>query len=388
MGLPTSSYGRRTARPAARTWQEGQEIDAQDQWNSRRPGIEADQTRAGAQRDRTRGAADSALDTFNKGGSTNVQNYAPLNIQGYSPSQLASWQTAAAGAAALASGGRSALAGAQSQVPGGGGEELAKYSADDVSNFDPSQYGGEYFKGAQGEFERGLHDDLDYLTDSSVGRGRLSTGFFDKDRGSVVNRNSDQFADKLSQAATTFSGQRLDALSTGADLRFRRASEMDENAIQSGEARDRFTLGAGEATDRFSLDQGDQGLEYAKLGLDAAEFGDEQNYRRASDLDRYGFDRARYIDDQSFDRGKTGLDAALDRERGYMDDYHKYADRTADYDSSTRDWAAQDRELQDTRDAAAVRNRPQPMRAGRPVMGAAEKAARAQAAALHVPYHG
>lgn len=393
MGLPAPSFGSgygssATRRPPPRSYEEAQDQEAQDLFRGQRTVVQNDRTRAGSERDRTGSAADRALSSFNAGGPRNTQAFQPLNIEGYSPSQLASWQTAAQGAAGMMQGGMqgggrsSVSAGGAGALQGFDSRELRDFNADDVSGYDPSAYGQEFAQGAYGDFKNRLGDELDTLEKGSVGAGRLRTGFFDEDQGGVVTRVGADFSNRLAQAATEFSGQRLSALTSGAGMRLDRARGIDANALSAAQGMDANAIAAGEAQDRYSLSAGDQSLDRDRMGLDAALAGDEAAYRRASDMDRYGFDRATYLDDSELRRGETGLDAALSREGRYMDDYHRNADREAEYLSANREWAASDLE----------RAGPRPVAAERVVGGTPYRppynANRELAAAYGVPYKG
>lgn len=172
--------------------------------------------------------------------------------------------------------------------------------------FDPTEYGTTFARGAYGDFQAQLGDELTNLTNRSVGAGRLRTGFFDQDQGGVVMRLGSDFNNRIAQASTVFSGQRLDALRSGAQLR--------EGAVS-----------------------------------------------RIADL---SYNRARDLDESNFRTRNTALGASMDRERLASDEYQRNADRIAEYVSANREWAAMDREREergggdDTRVASPRRRDP------------------------------
>lgn len=388
-------YGRNTS------WQQSRENEARDRWDREGKMVDDDVARSGRDRGRYQGQADEAYDRFGRLTPGRTAAWNPSNTEGYRSARTDAW---------LAGAGGSSLGGSEARDEGIGAlagfnpDELGKFSSDDVSNFDPSAFGKEFYGGAQGAFQLGLGDDLDALREAAVGRGRLGSGFYDKDVGSIVNRNSAQFANTIAQAATVFSGQKLGALESGAGMRLDRARGIDELNFQKASGRDSNAITAQTARDRFNLGKADNELGWGKAKLDASMGADELDYRRAHDLDTMGWDKAAFGDDFDFRRDSQRMNTAADRERTYMDDYGRNRDRAADYASSNRDWAAMDRQMQDERDFRAREDRLATSRmagnrygtpdrgrgiAGSPArtpMSEAEAQARRLADQLHVPY--
>ncbi len=342
-------------RPAAKTYQEQEQNNAEDLWNSQYGDLSADQQRASTLRDSTQKQAADALTKFTSDTSTKVGAYKPTNTQLYQPTQLGQWLTSLSGnlngpgqTAAVRTGGLGPIpAGSPGAAPT---SELAKFDPSALTTFDPSAAGKEYAAGAYGDFKNNLSDELRTLENKSVAAGRLHTGMFDTDTGNVVTRLGSDYNNKIAQEAGVFSGQRLSALQGGTTLAYNRASDIDRNTETAAEARAAEAARTAEDSNSFALSSyADQTARYG-LGLDAAGRADQMGYQLASDLDKYGYYAAKYQDDQAFQRGQTGLNAALNEEGRYNDEYNTASDRAGSYASATRDWAASDREAQDQRD--------------------------------------
>lgn len=120
---------------------------------------------------------------------------------------------------------------------------------DRAENFDASQALNEWAKGAYGTVSQQISDELKSLRGQAVGAGRLDTGFFDEDQGTVVNRNLANFNQALSQQALGAAGLDLRnaeglgafgerATENATDLLMSRREEV-ENAAREDEARKR-----------------------------------------------------------------------------------------------------------------------------------------------------
>lgn len=232
---------------------------------------------------------------------------------------------------------------------------LEGFSADELTDFDPAQYGKEFYQGAQGEFEMGLRDQLEELTNRSAG-GRMRTGWFDADRGRVVTDNSRQFANAIQQAAVQFSGQRLDALGRGKQLEFSRASEMDSNARQMSALAAELGLRQATEADQVSLNAALAGDDFALKQLAQKAGIDEAQAKMALAMAQLEADTSQFNAGQAnemvrFDRGqdfaREGLYGgwALDMDQRERTGFESAADRASDWASSTRDWANQDRDF-------------------------------------------
>lgn len=318
---------------------------------------------AQGQADRTRVGADrAAADYASGGGATPLTAWKPTAMTAYAPTQMAQWMASARGGGAL-----------PARSPGGGGsrssmrmstdpadsfesKNLEGFDASALENFDPSSFGKEFAGGAYGDFKRRLGDELETLTNESVARGRFDTGLFDEDRGRVVTRLGEDFNDSVAQQSGVFSGQRLDALKGGADLRFRRASEMDTNARSVYEQRQELARREAEqasadsiARERLDLEGFGLETDRYRIGGEFAQSRDELDYRRAHDMDTMTYDQARELTGIGEGRARTGLETSLSRERMYNDDAFRRSGAASDAASGQRDWAARDRELEELR---------------------------------------
>lgn len=355
------------------------------------------------QANRTRMGADQAVTDYANPGRTPLAGWAPTAMTAYAPTQMAQWMAGASGAPA-----RPALS-APTKIAGAApvtfdSKNLAGYGDAALENFDPSAAGKTFAGGAYGDFKRNLGTELRNLTNTSVGAGRFRTGLFDEDQGRVVNQLGETFDDKIAQQAGVFSGQRLDALKTGAGYRLQQAGEMDTNARAIAE------LNANQSLDREKFDV-TSGLDRDKLGIEGygaetdrlrttgglAQSADELAYRRASDTDRLTYDQARGLTDVGEARARTGLEASMGRERTYLDEYDKTRGEAASAASGQRDWAARDRELEDLRaEIAAIRGSQGLNKYGVSNAGSAYSTpdspavanAKAMARAAGVPYRG
>lgn len=345
------------------------EKDAKDQYDSFGRKVLSDVDEYGRKRSAAGATADKAYNDYTAPRKSAVSGYDASALRQYQPLQVAQWMTSYGGrpSASGSRGSRGSVASVGGAGGGAGGagfaSELEGFDPSALTNFDPSASGKEFAEGAYGDFKRNLGDELETLTNDSVGAGRFRTGLFDEDRGRVVTRLGNQFTDRLAQEASVFSGQRLSALQGGTELGFRRASDMDANrraiaelnaqlGFQREEMSSRESIAAGDRElgyDRLALEEFSADTDRERLGYTAASDVDERNYRRAADLDRLDFEKASFEDEMGERRQRTGLDAALGRERGASSDYFAGIDRGSDYVSGARDWAARDRELNDLR---------------------------------------
>lgn len=353
----TPSYGAAPARPAAKTWQEQQQYDAQDAWKQQGSSVYGDQSSARDTASTYRAGADSAASTFAGGQPAAVAAWKPMAA---GPSQLDKWLGSAPAFAGGGGGGGGGAGGVGSVgLPGGGGggaapsgQALSRFDPKALEDFDPAAYGKDYAKGAYGQFQTDLGDQLSQLERSSAGTGRLKTGFYTGDQGRTVERLGGQFEDKLSQAATTFSGQRLSALQGGEQLRYQRAAGIDADALTASAQADARAQASASNNLRATEDQNNFALDRWKTGLNAAGSADELAYRGTADRNAQTYGQAQFQDTMGYNTRKGGLDAALAREQEYNGLAGKANDRADSYTSSTREWAANDRDSQDSRDEA------------------------------------
>lgn len=95
-----------------------------------------------------------------------------------------------------------------STAQAGNSARAASASYDNANaSFDPSAAFKTYTSGAIGDFNTNLAKQLQTMTGSAVGAGRLNTGFFDQDQGQLVKDMGTNFANTISQQALNVSGQ-------------------------------------------------------------------------------------------------------------------------------------------------------------------------------------
>lgn len=68
-----------------------------------------------------------------------------------------------------------------------------------AQNFDASSALNKYSQGAWGSISSALGDQLTAETGKAVGAGRFDSGFFDEDKGVVINRATQQLSDSIAQ---------------------------------------------------------------------------------------------------------------------------------------------------------------------------------------------
>lgn len=353
-------YGGMT-RPSPKTWQEGVEHGSQDRWMDQGGATDAGYDEALAGQRGASGGAQSALERVSGFSPAATAAYNPTATMSYDPNSYYTGARRGGASAALAAMGPGGAGGAGGPGYGGAGgyspSAQMAFSSKDVSDFDPSAAGNKFAEGAYGDFKMKLGDELEHL-DNRTSLGRMKTGWFDRDRGRVVQNLGQNFNNALAQAALTFSGQRLQALQGGADLRLRAASGVDQGNLSAyqtqTESADRnraVDISAG--NDRARLTS-ETALAEERMGFDAASDQAHLGYQRAHDVDNLNYQRGHDVDTFNFQAGQTGLQAALERERMARGSYENAANRSAGYASANRDWASQGREAQDQRDFYAA----------------------------------
>lgn len=385
-------------RGPASSYEEEQERSAQDYYEGQRGEIDRDRGDARSRRTQMQQEADKAYNEFRQPlNNTAVGSWSPEATRGYAPTQVAQWMASASMSPAPS---RSPSTSARIASPGGGSpggfksSNLEAFDTSALDNFDPSAAASQFYQGAKGDLFRDLGDELEVLQNQSVGAGRFRSNLFDEDQGRVITRLGSTFADRLAQQSGVFSGQRLQALTAGRGFALDRARGIDANSLEAQEfdARlgfDRDKLASDEAINQGQLDLGRYEAETGRFraGGELAQTADELAYRRAHDLDTLNFDRATRLDEAAAGRARTGLEASLDREGRASSEYDRAADRTSEFASGSRDWAARDREVADLRrELEALKAE----RAGNPKVGTTAPdpyaANRKVASALGVPF--
>jgi len=184
-------------------------------------------------------------------------------------------------------------------------------------DYDPGYYDAgaavnSYARGAASDFFRDTGVALDDLRARSVAAGRVDTGLFDKDQGDVVTELGRGFTSDIARQAVAAAGITstsktaadrmrldaklsgrelgLDALKSGATLRFDRAKGLDDNALARGESLGKLRLdraGTIDETRRRAV------TDAAGLDLDKAKASDQLTLDRGQFIDTYGQDAAR-----------------------------------------------------------------------------------------------
>jgi hypothetical protein len=351
------SYGNAYApkRPAPQTWQESDQYGADDAWNAQGQRVQQGQDDAAGDKKRSQGAADRAADMASNYRATNTENYHPGAISGYQPSAVANWmasmpkyQSGAGGAGGVA--GSMGESSGSFSVGGGNSNALRGFSAQALTDFDPSSYGKEFAKGAGAQNDFTLGQELDTLQNRAVGAGRLRTGLFDRDQGRTIQNVRGDLNSKIAQQAGVFSGQRLSALQGGKQLEYERDAGIDRNALEAqgqwntlSQSREANALRANEDENNFAS-------ENWRSGIGAAEGRDRLGFERATGIDDRNWSRAQSLDANGRQGVQTGLDAALSRERLNYGAYDTANDRGDNYASASREWAHKQRTEQDARD--------------------------------------
>lgn len=147
-----------------------------------------------------------------------------------------------------------------------------------IENFDPSGAINTYANGAWGSIKANLGDQLNDIRNQDARLGRLNTGFFDKDRGTVINRATDQFTNNLAQTAVQGAGLKLNALTSAGGLKLSKAGQIDA-ATRAGGA-----SGLGAA------------LQIAGMNEGGRQFDVNQDYTRASGTNAFNLNRGNFID--------------------------------------------------------------------------------------------
>lgn len=138
----------------------------------------------------------------------------------------------------------------------GRGDSALNSYEDFAKNFDASKGLNQFAQGAWGSISDALNESLGHEQASAVGRGRLGTGFYDQDRGTIYNRATKQLADAVSQQALNAQGQQIGVMQnygnygmaeqgTGLDLLTGRREEVENDAREEAERKRKKSSGIG-----------------------------------------------------------------------------------------------------------------------------------------------
>lgn len=337
-GVPTNSGT--AARPTPATWQDKQYQDAQDAWNAQGAGVYGAEAGAKTAQDAATAASGSALGRLGALNPTNTQGYNPTDLANFDSSKFLTGPGSAASDMAAGYAANSGGPRIQGAGVGGAGYADAKKAALAIGDFDPTAYGTTFAQGAESEFNTNLGTQLDALQRKSAGTGRLETGFYTGDQGKVATNLGQDFNDKLSQAATTFSGQRLTALQGSASALTGIDADIASNNLDATKEADYSRLTTQQQA--ISAKLAEQGMtvseqqQAASLGLTQAQMLAQLQLTKAQGLDNFNLNKT-----------STGLDAALREEQMARSSYSSAAGAAGAYTSASRDWAAQDKQTQD-----------------------------------------
>ena len=329
-------------KPAPTTWQDQEYQDATAAWNAQGANVYGAETTAAAGQAAAVGQSGAALARVNAFAPTNLQGYNPTDLAGYNVSKTLTGPsgTASALAGSYAGSGSPSVMGVGGAPGGAAGFADAKAAATASMNFDPTSYGTTFAQGAETQFNTDLTTQLDQLQRNSAGTGRLETGFYTGDEGTVATNLGKDFNSKIAQAATTFSGQKLSALQGGAAA----LTGIDQNIATDAQAatnevdyknltQQQTAVSAKLAEEGMSVGEQE---EAASLGLSQAQMLAQLGMQKATSLDQFGQNTV-----------NTGLQAALSEEQMARSSYSSAASAAGAYTSASRDWAAQDKQTQD-----------------------------------------
>ncbi len=336
MTAPTSYSMYGSARPAPKNWQTSQYQGAQDLWNEQGAdvlGAVAPAARGQAGAIDASGSALSRLSSFSP---TAVQNFQPTALTAYDPNQYLKGPSGAASAYTKANAFTPAAVAPTDW-------SAATSSTAALGAFDPSAAGKEYAGGAVSEFNQNLDTQLSALERKSAGTGRLETGFYTGDQGTVATNLGKDYNSKLAEAALTFSGQRESALAGAAGDYISIAGTQGSQAQAKANEQDYATL-SGRGQDIGALTAEEQ------MGVSEQEAGAQLGLSRANDISGLDYSKARDTSSMDLQARSTGLDAALREEQMARSGYTSAAGAAGAYTSATRNWAATDKQTQDAID--------------------------------------
>lgn len=169
------------------------------------------------------------------------------------------------------------------------------------SSYDPRAAVEEYARGAAADAKYVLADSLDATANAAARSGRLNTGFFDKDQGSVIRRVGENLNAGILQKAVDAAQIRGQIENTNSrnvtDANIAGLRERGTQAgLRSAEARDagRLGLDAIDAATGYDTDIADS---MDRMALDQSTTIDKNSLTAADATARYSLDQAQGIDD-------------------------------------------------------------------------------------------
>jgi hypothetical protein len=326
--LNTNNYG------APPTPQSTEVSGANTNWNQQGANVYNQQTVAQGGQATAQAATTASEGTLDAWAPTNIQNYQPTALQNYNPS------TGLFGPSGSASTAANTFLGGPVANGGAGNFTQASADAQAIEAFDPTSYGTTYAQGAETAFNQNLATQLDALQKSAAGTGRLQTGFYTGDQGTVTTQLGENFNAQLMQAAETFSGQKLSALEGGASADTSIAQDQAANAQAAANEANNVALARESMVTSSDLSE-------EQMSVQEQEQASAQGLAQANDLSQLGLTKATDLDTLGLQQTTTGLEAALQEESMARNSASAANATAASFTSATEALAQSDKQSQD-----------------------------------------
>lgn len=239
--------------------------------------------------------------------STATEGWSPTAMRGVDPSQLEGYDAGGTMRSYLSQ--------------NGGNPNVNATGA--TSSYDPRAAVEEYARGAALSAKGTLADALDAQENAAARSGRLNTGLFDKDKGTVIRRVGEDLNAGIMKSAVDAANIRAGIENTNTrnltDASVASAREQGNLAgLRSSEARDAANLGYKARSDALGT-RADLASKMDSLGLDAAGMIDKNRLTAADSTARLTLDQAQGIDDFTQKGAINYGDLALKRANGIDD---------------------------------------------------------------------
>ncbi|MFN7341573.1 MAG: hypothetical protein ACK5VI_10900 [Opitutia bacterium] len=210
-------------------------------------------------------------------------------------------------------------------------EERAR--VDELMAFDPTASFERYMTGANSRMMDTLKQSNERLTNSAAGGGRLNTGFFDLDAGELGRQVRQDFSNDLSARALDTNQQKLNAITSGSQIRASDLNSLRDQYLQGEMSNQRSSLDAAKANQSASLEAAlaNQKASLADMDFRASAL---RELSGADDLRLKAMNDARgyMMDDRDF----TNKNYENDRNFG-RDTFNDYNDRLQTIGNTQRD---------------------------------------------------
>lgn len=198
--------------------------------------------------------------------------------------------------------------------PHGGAQD---YQADQVGDY--GQAFNTWLQGAQSSFLKGLGRQQSTLNESAAARGRLDSGFYNLDTGTLQRETAGQFSDAAQQAALQAAGLSLQGASGNADRALSAAGLRNSayNTAQAGKSSLLSdALGRSQYLDTARGDafESDRGAFERNRDFALGAYDDARNFGRSTFENDRDFGRTSYDDDRDF-----GYNAYRDQNADFED---------------------------------------------------------------------